>query len=683
MPEGIEKMSVSLAERQVLIKELVCFSMLKPSEAKELASLMQEETYSPGQFIVVEDELVDRVYILVSGEAEVTHQVMVKKHLKKNRVNIAPLAVIGPGDAIGLNDTGFFSTTGKRTATVTATTKVKVLSIDLKSLHLFLQAHSHLQTKMYAAATQMLRVRLIKQSLPFVKLSYERTQWLATQVEEIQIAPGTVIFQQGEKGDSCYLIRSGHVEIEAAEEDGTKHALATLKAGTLFGEATLITHDPRNATARAMDECELLVLKHKHLSELIESEENVAKMFMTLMVDRSRPLRNPHVSAHHRITADGQSIVILKNPDNGSYFKLSTEGWFIWEQLDGKKTMHAITMALSNEFNTFAPDIVAALLSKLAKARFISNLAVVDESAEGRQSHFTRVTKRLRQLLEFQYAFGDADGWLTQVYNKGIYLLFSKMGKILMSLLAVTGFVIFLANTGSTIDTFEIMPHVWWIFVWLVPCTVLSVALHELGHAFATKSFGYEVHYMGVGWYWMSPVAFTDTSDMWLSTRGPRIVVNLAGVFTDTLVAGVASILILLIANPYVEAFLWFFALYTYINAFRMLSPLQELDGYYVLMDWVDKPHLRQAAVLWLVKKFPKALRNPSLFKNNLPEVYYWLACIVFIILISLLTLFVQTVVFKMLGLHASNIYLSLSFPIFIAIISSLGVVGEIRNQSD
>jgi putative peptide zinc metalloprotease protein len=657
--------------------------MLKPSETKELASLMQEDTYSPGQFIVVEDELVDRVYILVSGDAEVTHQVKVKKALKKTRVNIAPLAVIGPGDAIGLNDTGFFSTTGMRTATVTATTKVKVLSIDLKSLHHFLEMHPHLQTQMYSAATQMLRVRLIKQSLPFVKLSYERTQWLANQVEEIKIQPGTVIFQQGEHGNSCYLIRSGHVEIDAAEEDGSERQLAVLKAGTLFGEATLITHDPRNATARAIDECELLVLKHKHLSELIETEANVAKMFMTLMVDRSRPLRNTNVSAHHRITADGQSIVILKNPDNGSYFKLSAEGWFIWQQLDGKKTMHAVTMALSNEFNTFAPDIVVALISKLAKAKFILNVEVVDESAEGRQSKIMRMVQRARRYLEFQYAFGDADNWLTQVYNKGVYLLFSKIGKIVLGLLAVTGLVTFLANTSSTIDTFEIMPHVWWIFVWLIPCTLLSVALHELGHAFATKSFGYEVHYMGVGWYWLSPVAFTDTSDMWLSTRGPRIVVNLAGILTDTLVAGIASLLILVIADPYIQAFLWFFALYTYINAFRMLSPLQELDGYYILMDLVDKPHLRQAAVLWLVNKFPKSLRSPRLFKENMPEVYYWLACLCFIFLVSLLTLFVQTVVFKMLGLHASNIYISLSLPILIAIFSSLGVIGDIRNHSE
>jgi putative peptide zinc metalloprotease protein len=683
MPAAVENSPITVVQRQTLIKALTCFSMLSDSESHELAMLMVEENYTSGQAIVIEEELVDRVYIIVHGQAEVTHQVMTKKVLKKTKITRVPVAVIGPGDAIGLNDTGFFSKTGKRTATVTATTPVQAIMLDLKNLHLFLEKYPHIQSAMHAATTQMLRMRLIKQSLPFARLSHERIQWLAAQVEEVSVPAGAIIFKQGEQGDRCYLIRSGQVEIVVADEDGTERRLAVLKSPTLFGEATMITHAPRNATARALEKTELLQLQHKHLSELLETESNVANMFMTLMVDRSRPAQNPHVSEHHRTTADGQEIIILKNPDNGSYFKLSAEGWFIWQQLNGKQTMHAITMALSNEFNLFAPDVVAALISKLAKAGCVINVEVEDATAVARQSKLMRALSSVRRLLEIRYAFGDADKWLTKVYAKGAYLLFTRSGKILLSLLALSGFTTFAVSTGSTIETFKIMPNIWIVLVLLVPCMLFSVALHELGHAFATKHYGREVHYMGVGWFWVGPVAFTDTSDMWLSPRGPRAVVNLAGIYTDILVAGTCALLILLIPNPYIEAFLWLFALYTYINAFRMLSPLQEMDGYYVLMDAVEKPHLRQAAVIWLVKKFPKALRKPSLFKQNKPEIIYWLACIIFIILISILTLLVQTFIFKILGLHASNPYLGLSIPILVAIISSLGVIGDIRNQAE
>ncbi len=676
--------TVSLAQRETLIKTLPCFSMLTPDEAIVLAKLMREEHYAAGQVIVKEEDLVDRVFIIVSGVAEVSRLTTVKQRLHKMKVVSEPVALLGLGEAIGLNDTGFFSTTGKRTATVTSQTEMEVLALDIKVLHFFLQNHPHLQSAMYAAAKQMLRVNLIKQTLPFVRLSYERIRWLAQQVTDVKLPKGSIIFQQGEEGHSCYLICAGQVEVVTTDAEGVEKRLAVLKSPALFGEATLVTHSPRNATARALEDCELLVLEHQYLSELMETEGNVAKMFMTLMVDRSRPLQNPRVSVHHRTSADGENIVILKNPDQGNYFKLSSEGWFIWQQLDGKKTMQAITMALSDEFNLFAPDVVAGLISKLARSGFITQVEIESAITHTSQSKWARRFANVLRLLEIRYAFGDADKWLTKMYDKGAYLLFTRAGKIILSLISLGGFLAFLFSIGTTIDTFKLMPNVWVVFVLLIPCTIISVALHELGHAFATKSFGHEVHYMGVGWFWTGPIAFTDTSDMWLSTRrSARVTVNLAGCFTDMVVAGFCGLLIIIIANPYIQAFLWLFALYTYINSFRMLSPLQELDGYYVLMDVVDKPRLRQAAVVWLVKKFPKALRDPKLFKNNKAEVYYWLACIIFVVCVSLLTLVLQTIVFKILGIHASSPYLALSLPVIVAVISSLGIIGDVRRAED
>jgi hypothetical protein len=113
-----------------------------------------------------------------------------------------------------------------------------------------------------------------------------------------------------------------------------------------------------------------------------------------------------------------------------------------------------------------------------------------------------------------------------------------------------------------------------------------------------------------------------------------------------------------------------------------MLSPLQELDGYYVLMDLVDKPHLRHSAVLWLIRGFPKALRKPALFRKNMPEVWYWLACILFLVMITVLTLLLQLFVFNIIGIHA-NPYISLSLPFLVAIISVVGLVADVRNQVD
>jgi putative peptide zinc metalloprotease protein len=373
--------------------------------------------------------------------------------------------------------------------------------------------------------------------------------------------------------------------------------------------------------------------------------------------------------------------VILKNPVNGSYFKLSKEGWFIWEQLNGKHTIREVTMLLANQFNLFAPDVVVALISKLAKSGFIQNVEVESDARLASQPKWVRFMLKIRRLLEARISMGDADKWVTHAYKKGMYLFFSPIGKLLFFILSLAGMVAFGFSTHYIIDLFRTVHNAWIMLLLLIPLTIFSVGLHELGHAFATKSYGHEVHYMGVGWYWLSPVAFTDTSDMWLSTRWPRIVVNLAGIFTDIMTASVSALLILVIPNAYVQCLLWLFALYTYINAFRMLSPLQELDGYYVLMDIFDRPHLRQKAVMWLVKGFPKAIREPSLFRKHKAEIWYWISCIIFLMGISLLTLLIQGFVFHILGIKAGNPMVSLALPLIVVIVSSLGIIADIRSQ--
>jgi putative peptide zinc metalloprotease protein len=661
-------------QREILIRALPCFSMLSKEEARELAVGMFEKNYASGETIVAENELVDSVYILVSGQAEVNCRIT------QNKI---PLAILNRGEAIGLNDTGFFSETGQRTATVIALSEVKVIGLLIKDLHVFLQKHPAIISAMQTAAEQILRIQLIKQSLPFYQLSHKRLVWLANQVEAITVPAGAELFRQGDDGDSCYLIRKGQVDIFTQNEDGSERRLAVLSAPTLFGEATLITRSPRNATARAIDECKLFVLRHHHLSELIETEDNVANMFMTLMIDRSRPLKNPDVTMHSRVSADGQAIMILKNAATLSYFKLSDQGLYVWEQLNGKHTMQEITLSLAEKFNVFAPDVVAALISRLAQAGFLLNMKKEDQEIRtAEQPFWARAVLKVRRVLEAKVAIGNVDKWLTSSYNKVVHLLFTRVGQVMLAALSIIGVIVFASTTNHALILFKMTPHSWLLVFLLIPFAMVSNAIHELGHAYATKAYGYEVHYMGIGWYWVGPVAFTDTSDMWLSTRGPRIVVNLAGVFADLISAGIATLLIYVVPNAYAQAFLWLYALYTYINIFRMMSPLLELDGYYVLMDLLERPNLHKSSVVWLVKEFPQALRQPSLFKKNWPEVCYWLACIVYLILISILTLLLQTFVFKIIGIHSSNPFVSLALPFFVVIVSSLSIIADIRSQS-
>lgn len=676
MPIYIESATISISERGALIHAFPFFSALSIEQTKALVLLMQELRYAKGEVVVTQDALVDSVYFIVKGTAEVTHL----SEYKGKKI-LTPIATLQANESIGLNDTGFFSPTGKRTATVTASSELLLLALDLKDLHHFLQKNK-LESEMYAAAEQMLRMQLIKESLPFNKLTHARLQWLCEKVESLTVPSGTIIFNQGDKGDKCYLVRSGKIEIIAHEENDFKHRLAILKPPALFGEATLITQQPRNAMARAVEDSHLLVLSLEHVNELLEKDKNVAEMFMTLMVDRSRPARKPQVKEYPRTMPDGQTIVILKNQDNASYFKLSQEGWFIWQQMNGQQTLLEITMALANQYQVFSPNMVVALISRLAHADFVSNVSIMPLHFE-KKTLFTALFSRLQSILEFRMIFRKADYWLTKIYDKGAKFLFARWGQILLACVALGGFIVFLVTENHIVDLLRTLHASWLIFVCMFPLTLLTAALHELGHALGTKSFGRHVHSMGVGWNWVRPIAFTDTTDMWLDACSHRVIVNLAGLYANVIVAGLCSLLILLIPSLYAQAFLWLFAMTTYLKGFALLNPAQDVDGYFIMMDLFEKPHLRQDATAWLIKKFPSALKNPALFFKHGAEFCYWLGCLIFLALTAMITLYVQGFILKLLDMSPPNIFIVLIVPAITVVLSSLALIANVRKQQD
>lgn len=138
---------------------------------------------------------------------------------------------------------------------------------------------------------------------------------------------------------------------------------------------------------------------------------------------------------------------------------------------------------------------------------------------------------------------------------------------------------------------------------------------------------------MGVGLYWLAPIAYVDTSDMWLTGRWPRVAVNLAGVYTNAALAGIAAIVALVSPNLVLAAAMWQFALSSYIMVLLNLNPLLELDGYFVLMDLLERPNLRPRALTWLGNKLVPTLKKLDFreLKRRGLELSYGVASILYI----------------------------------------------------
>jgi len=102
-----------------------------------------------------------------------------------------------------------------------------------------------------------------------------------SRIERI-LAPGNILFRDGDPPDSVYLIKEGNIEISKGK--GTKKKiLAILKEGDFLGEMAVIDGSPRSATATAITDTKLLTLDTKEFKKEIEEDPMIGALIFTLI----------------------------------------------------------------------------------------------------------------------------------------------------------------------------------------------------------------------------------------------------------------------------------------------------------------------------------------------------------------------------------------------------------------
>ncbi len=657
-----------------LLKHQPIFSLWPDDLLMQFVEQLEIVYFSSQEVIVTEGDIIDKVYFIISGKAEVF------KHEAKDPTKQLILATLHAEDSIGLSDTGLYSSTGIRTATVVALTIIILIKIDVELLHRFLTQHPHLNISLASATEQILKMRLIKQAAPFSVLTIEDITKLANQIEVMDCPRNTVIFKQGDKGDYCYIVQDGQIEISRQESSNSSEVLAVLSSPAVFGETAILMDFPRSATARTINDVRLLRLLREDLLTILAKEKKSKQAFATMILERSRPKYLPDISAHQQINDEGELMVILKNPHNHEYYQLTQEGWLIWQLINGIKTVKDITMELVMAYNIFSPSMVNNLMFDLAQSGFIEVQGFRFIQIENLPTWMIMMDK-IKKVMEYEWPFPHIDQWITKVYRNQIKVFYTLPIQMAMLITALVGFIAFALFTHKALHFLPQAPHIILLLILVDIAGLISIPLHELAHAFTTKHFDREVSHFGVGWYWVGPMAFTDTSDMWLSSKWPRIMVNLAGVAIDFVLAGLSAIIALIMPWHIIALFCWMFSIFIYLGIYHNLYPLIELDGYYVLMDLFDRPHLREDAVAWLVDVFPKIFKEPVFSKTYKYEILYWLICLIFIILSPLMAWFVQHFILAAIFPGLQYGYWRWFLPIIAITLSLVSVWVEIQKQ--
>ncbi|KMP11525.1 hypothetical protein UZ36_04305 [Candidatus Nitromaritima sp. SCGC AAA799-C22] len=97
-----------------------------------------------------------------------------------------------------------------------------------------------------------------------------------------------IIFQEGSKGNCAFMIEKGKVGIYTPDARKNGKLLAVLKKNEIFGEMGLLDNQPRSATAVAMENCELTIIRDKTIQHLLDKDPVALRPLLKVLSQRLR-----------------------------------------------------------------------------------------------------------------------------------------------------------------------------------------------------------------------------------------------------------------------------------------------------------------------------------------------------------------------------------------------------------
>lgn len=142
-------------------------------------------------------------------------------------------------------------------------------------------------------------------------------------------------------------------------------------------------------------------------------------------LERLRPRRAERCIVERQQRAAAAPVYILKDAGGRRYMKLSEEGLFVWQLMDGEHTIGDLCGAYVARFGRPAPDEVLRALGRWLEAGFVR----FQDIDEGRRATPTTITwvERLRPLLSLctrYWWLSDMDGKVTALY-RGLRVLYT------------------------------------------------------------------------------------------------------------------------------------------------------------------------------------------------------------------------------------------------------------------
>jgi putative peptide zinc metalloprotease protein len=337
------------------------------------------------------------------------------------------------------------------------------------------------------------------------------------------------------------------------------------------------------------------------------------------------PCLRPDISIIEQVYR-GETSFVVKDLAAQKYFRFGAVEVRVMRTFDGTRTVPQISAHLAEEGLRLSEQAVEAFARMIAGQGFLerdlgerSTLQIERLRAERRERHRPALFRG--ELLRMRWSFGDPDALLARSMPS-LEWMFTRWF-VVASLVVFVAYVALLGArwnefSAALVNTYSFHNITFANVVVLWVSGAIVILVHELGHAYACKHFGGEVHELGFMLVYFQPAFYCNVSDAWsFPERRARLWVTAAGGWIQLVMASVAAIVWwaaapgTLVANVAVATMLVGGASTLLTNA----NPLLPLDGYFALTDWMEIPNLRLRAFAhfrWWVRRTLLRLEEPE-----------------------------------------------------------------------
>ena len=229
----IEKSETEAARILYILKNNVFFNHLDEYQMKTVQDVMFCVERTDGDVIIKQGDDGDNFYCIDNGIVEIF--IDSPKTGERNLVRTCE-----DGDAFGELAIMY---NAPRAASCIAKGNVRLWALDRVSFNVILMKTTIAKRK--GTVDILLNIPV------FCLLTEFELNTIADTLQEAIFEDGTVICKQGDRGDKFYLVHQGTAVCTKSVADGTSVEVARLSTGAYFGEISLLTKQPRQATVTA------------------------------------------------------------------------------------------------------------------------------------------------------------------------------------------------------------------------------------------------------------------------------------------------------------------------------------------------------------------------------------------------------------------------------------------------